>query len=135
MSTKVKIIVPLPHSFSQGVDLFFHLTFWVFLFLVFCMDICKLLLNLQIAVDFGVSAQLDRTIGRRNTFIGTPYWYVISLYLLYIQCFVLIIIFLWCISICFFAVRMAPEVIACDENPEATYDNRVCRIIAVIITI
>ena len=25
-------------------------------------------------VDFGVSAQLDRTIGRRNTFIGTPYW-------------------------------------------------------------
>lgn len=27
------------------------------------------------AVDFGVSAQLDKTVGRRNTFIGTPYWY------------------------------------------------------------
>ena len=25
-------------------------------------------------VDFGVSAQLDRTIGKRSTFIGTPYW-------------------------------------------------------------
>jgi serine/threonine protein kinase len=24
--------------------------------------------------DFGVSAQLDGTLAKRNTFIGTPYW-------------------------------------------------------------
>ena len=53
--------------------------------------VCSLFI---LIVDFGVSAQLDRTIGKRNTFIGTPYW-------------------------------MAPEVIACDQDPTATYDYRV----------
>ena len=28
-------------------------------------------------------------------------------------------------SMLLFYFRMAPEVIACDENPDATYDNRV----------
>jgi len=59
-------------------------------------------------VDFGVSAQLDRTVGRRNTFIGTPYW--------------LAPVFVCLYNISIF--RMAPEVIACDENPDATYDSR-----------
>lgn len=47
--------------------------------------------HLNFAVDFGVSAQLDKTIGRRNTFIGTPYWFVFSLnnflYFFYLQPF------------------------------------------------
>lgn len=34
----------------------------------------NLIIHYSFPVDFGVSAQLDRTIGKRNTFIGTPYW-------------------------------------------------------------
>ena len=29
---------------------------------------------MNFAVDFGVSAQVSRINGRRNSFIGTPYW-------------------------------------------------------------
>jgi len=51
------------------------------------------ILILLCTVDFGVSAQLDKTIGRRNTFIGTPYWYhVLFLYLLAIRCSYVILI-------------------------------------------
>ncbi|CDW52473.1 mitogen activated protein kinase kinase kinase [Trichuris trichiura] len=63
-------------------------------------------------VDFGVSAQLDRTVGRRNTFIGTPYWYNTTT------------LTVDNISSHPANSRMAPEVIACDENPDATYDSR-----------
>jgi len=42
------------------------------------------------AVDFGVSAQLDKTVGRRNTFIGTPYWWAVLILLLTCS-------FYWCL--------------------------------------
>ncbi|XP_041374247.1 myosin-IIIb-like [Gigantopelta aegis] len=44
-------------------------------------------------VDFGVSGHLERTLGRRKTHVGTPYW-------------------------------MAPEVIACEQQLEYSYDIR-----------
>jgi len=60
-------------------------------------------------VDFSVSAQLDRTIGRRNTF----YWNILL---------VLFIYFFYLFQIYF--RRMAPKVIGCDKNPQVTYDNQ-----------
>jgi myosin-3 len=44
-------------------------------------------------IDFGISAVVENTMGRRRTGIGTPYW-------------------------------MAPEVIACEQQPEYDYDLR-----------
>lgn len=71
-------------------------------------------------VDFGVSAQLDKTVGRRNTFIGTPYWYFIQYIILnsiFCQLYVFIRYSLY--------NRMAPEVIACNDKPNYSYDHRV----------
>lgn len=31
--------------------------------------------------DFGITAVLQATWGRRNTFIGSPYWYVLNIYI------------------------------------------------------
>ena len=49
------------------------------LFFVCYSSLCLPFLLLSLPVDFGVSAQLDRTIGKRNTFIGTPYWWAHTL--------------------------------------------------------
>ena len=49
------------------------LFFFLFLFPFFPFFFLFFSDNLQIA-DFGVSAQLDTTMSKRNTFVGTPYW-------------------------------------------------------------
>ncbi len=36
-----------------------------------------------------------------------------------------IYLFILFLNLFYLIIRMAPEVIACDENPQATYDNRV----------
>ena len=51
--------------------------------------------NFYFSADFGVAAQITMTIGKRKSFIGTPYWYSFCIF---------------CRIINRFFSRMAPEV-------------------------